>query len=152
MTIDDLVKVGFLPSGSWRRDADRGVTCGDKIPDESGVYLFVRQGRVEYVGSALKSLSRRMRSYERRQRAHDVSRLVHRELAKAIGASEKVEVYVRSIPSGERIAWNGLPVSVLLGVEAALIAVVDPPWNSRGRMSQADIAPDSGDEDGATTA
>ncbi|MGD0187319.1 MAG: hypothetical protein ABSC25_19005 [Roseiarcus sp.] len=102
------------------------------------MYLFVLGGRVQYVGAALKSLGGRMRSYERRQRAPRSTRPVHKKLADAIAGGERVEVYARSIASSEVCAWRGLPVNVPLGVEAALVAAIDPPWNRRGRTHVAD--------------
>jgi len=56
-------------------------------------------------------------------------------LTTAIEKGDLVEIFVREIGNAERTSWENLPVSLLLGVEAAFIEDLNPAWNRRGRKS-----------------
>ncbi len=135
VTFDEMKSVGgFFQVAEWRRSTDGIISCEGDVPSKPGLYLFAVEQHVRYVGSALERLDKWMQSYQRRQRDNRSNRPVHAGLAEAINKGERVEIYVRPIPENARNVWQGLPVSVILGVEAALIADLNPLWNRRGRV------------------
>jgi excinuclease UvrABC nuclease subunit len=133
-----LITWGFIRSGTWRRDAGSPPRCEGDIPKEPGVYVFVESGHIRYVGAAKKCIRSRMDSYQRRQRDRSSSRPVHRALAKAVTATNVVEVYTRVIATAIQVGPDGLPVDHLVGLEAGLIEKFKPEWNRRGRKLVAD--------------
>lgn len=142
MTLDDLIRADFALVANWQRDAQNLAVCIEEhaavIPNAPGLYLFVANGRVQYVGSAQESLRRRMGSYRRRQIDEKSSRPVHRHLTEEIDRGQRVAVYALAVPTEARAEWRGLRVHALIGIEAALIAEFDPPWNRRGRIRSLD--------------
>jgi hypothetical protein len=133
MTIKELITMGFRQEATWERDELGHALYKGKLPDKPGIYLFVVNAEVQYVGSTLVNLRDRMDKYKKRQANGDLSRPVHRELAAALAKNIPVEIYFRHISADERTPWDSLSVSVLLGAEAALIATLQPIWNRRGR-------------------
>jgi hypothetical protein len=81
-----------------------------------------------------------MTNYQRRQGEGKSSRLVHVSLRDAISSGERIEIHTRPVEKAERAEWRGLPVSVILGAEAALIEDLHPIWNRRGRLLLLDRA------------
>ena len=133
-TLDGLIDAGFVHAGRWTKFE---VTTKLNL-DEPGVYAFVVDGEVKYIGKTDRSLSARFRSHrERTEDAEQDDRLpVHFRLAETIYGGRAVEIYVL-LGAGQTTMWRGLPVDVLSGLEAALIRQFDPPYNrvSRARMS-----------------
>ena len=130
--LDQLRKAGFGANGEWKR-RDGRVFCDGQVPDLPGVYLFVIGTDIRYVGSALKSLARRMRSYERRQATDSSDRAVHAGLKAAIDGKHPVHVLTLSGVPVLTTCADGLPCNYLLGLESGLIETLNPAWNRRGR-------------------
>lgn len=128
-----LISCGFTKAATWHLDLASRMSFLDQFPRSPGLYLFVEGEVIQYVGSASKSLLSRMRNYQRRQNARNSPRPVHTSLARALMSGASITVFVKVVPHLEQYEWNGLPIDILLGVEAALIKKVDPPWNRRGR-------------------
>ena len=102
--MDDLRAAEFRSVAKWRRGVD-SISCDGDVPQKSGLYLFVVEQHVRYVGSALNRLDKRMQSYQRRQRDQRSNRPVQKELADAVNRGECVEVYVRAILEGVMYFW-----------------------------------------------
>ncbi len=111
---------------------DGNVTCTGQVPTGPGLYVFVGNGKVLYVGAAQNSLQKRMRSYVRRQRNKSSNRPVHVALAKAMETGLQVEVYTLEIAQVMELGPYGLPVNYLVGMEAGIIQELNPAWNRRG--------------------
>lgn len=133
MKLNDLTDLGFKLIAEWHLHEDGLVSLVGRVPAEVGIYLFVVDARVRYVGSAADGLGHRMRSYSRRQNSNPAGRPVHEGLSSALKAGENVQVFTLAVPAEARTAWGKLPVSALLGIEAALIEDLHPLWNRRGR-------------------
>ena len=131
--LDRLIAARFEQTGAWRRNEHGQVVCEGSLPKAPGVYVFVVSRIIRYVGSAQRSLSARMKSYERRQRDQKSDRPVHLELGKAIDRDAIVEIYTRVINDPIQNDPDGLPIDYAIGLEAGLIQAVDPAWNRRGR-------------------
>ncbi len=69
-----------------------------------------------------------MRSYERRQRSHSTTRPVHVALATALESNGPVEVYTFVPELSDKVWWKGLPIDLILGLEAGLIREFHPVW------------------------
>jgi hypothetical protein len=135
--IKELKNAGFQCTGKWCNGTS-GVSCKGSIPKKPGVYLFVVKQRIKYVGSA-RNLCERMKRYQGKQRQptqgnERKTRPVHSRLSKLIRKSKIVKVYTLPIDNNEPYRWKDLlPVDLILGIEAALIAEINPRWNRRGR-------------------
>jgi hypothetical protein len=99
------------------------------LPTSEGIYAFVAKGELKYVGAA-KNLRKRLLSYLRRQKKPTSSRPVHGLLQIELGTGP-VEVFVRLFNERTTL-YENLPIDLVLGVEAGLIAKLNPPWNRRG--------------------
>lgn len=129
-----LKGAGFEHVATWHRDSANRVSFLGQLPSSPGLYLFVEGEVIQYVGSASDGLHRRMRNYQRRQNARNSPRPVHASLTDALMRGASIAVYVKVVGESEQCDWNGLPVDILLGIEAALIKKVHPAWNRRGRL------------------
>ncbi len=138
MTVEELLVCGFVKVARWQRDDIGDAVYEGNVPSEPGIYLLAVKNRIHYVGSSLRNMRERMDNYQRKQRNRVLSRPVHVELAKAVDCGEEVAIYVRPIPRNKRIMWSGLPVNVILGIVAALVADFSPQWNQRGRKLVSD--------------
>ena len=134
MDINVLKGAGFKKAATWHRDLANRVSFLGELPSSPGLYVFVEGEVIQYVGSASDGLHRRMRNYQRRQNARNSLRPVHASLAGALMRGASIAIFVKVVVDSEQCEWNGLPVDILLGVEAALIKKVHPAWNRRGRL------------------
>jgi len=75
-------QLGPVQCGAWEVDAAGRLDLIGHAPKKPGVYLYVVDGAVKYVGSARENLDRRTRRYVGRVRAADL-RLVHAGIIKA---------------------------------------------------------------------
>jgi hypothetical protein len=132
--LNRLKSAGFSSIGIWRQ----GEHISPKAPKEPGVYAFVTQGEVMYVGSSKGSPKRtsrkRIGEYETNQDGNADDRLVHREIAEVHKIKGEIEVYTLVL-SPWKLYWNALPIDLVTGLEAGLIRDFDPKWNRRGRGS-----------------
>ena len=124
-----LIAGGFVSIGRWRVENGEAVFAGE-APKERGVYAFIFNGEVVYVGCAQDGLSSRMRSYRRNQLRQESRRPVHAAVAEAIWNAREIEVL--AIRGPDDISWNGMPIDVIAGLEEGLIRRLSPIWNRRG--------------------
>lgn len=121
---------GFVLTGTFRWTGSCVLETAEKIPKVRAIYAFVRGDEVLYVGAAT-DLRRRLGAYRRRQQHGSRRRRpVHGLLTEALGKSA-VQVFTRTFDE-EHGTFDGLPVDLLIGVEAGLIATTNPIWNRRG--------------------
>jgi hypothetical protein len=128
-----LTSCGFERSAGWRLNETDVAVCEGHLPIEPGIYAFVVGREVRYIGSALSGIRSRIIGYERKQRRLSASRPVHVMLSKALKLDEQIEVYTLVPDLSEKLEWRGLPIHLLLGLEAGLIQEFAPAWNRRGR-------------------
>lgn len=116
------------------------------MPTEPGVYLFVDQELVRYVGVTSGTLQLRMRPYERRLRQAISGRPVYKGIEDVLRAGREVEVYTLSNINPRIGLWGRLPLDYLVGIESGLIEQLNPAWNSSnviGRAKRASAATQS---------
>jgi excinuclease UvrABC nuclease subunit len=105
-----------------------GLDLIGMLPDKPGVYALVIGRRTMMVGKA-DSLRVRLNSY--RQPGIVRRKRLYGQLRVALDAGERVEIMVFA-PEPAVILVGGLPVSLIVGLEAGLIHRLTPPWNDVG--------------------
>lgn len=126
--VDVLVDAGFTLLGTWLA-TDAGIGLSARAPRDPGVYAFVVDGIVKYVGLTKSGFHRRMYNYQRPGATQSTSIRINQTIADLIAAGTVVEVYIAVPPALE---WNGLPIHAAAGLEAGLIDMIQPPWNKMG--------------------
>ena len=136
LSLKDLKHVGFKQCAFWRL-RDNSTFLEGELPKNPGIYLFVVDDIVRYVGKADETLYRRVRSYERRMRGDKRLRPVHEGIRDALKRGDEVTVFTLDIEEPGIIEYEGMPLDTLVGLEAGLIEKIDLVWNrynSAGRQ------------------
>lgn len=121
---------GFRRIGEWRLvPGGDGFELTDPAPKEPGVYAFVVDDVVSYIGVTLTTLHTRMGHYRRGNEAMRTSQRVKGLILEALRAGSAVDVLV-AIPKPAE--WHSMPVNMAAGLEAGLISHILPAWNIRG--------------------
>lgn len=129
IAIEVLIDGGFTRLGTWVADGVGGIALEVPAPREPGVYVFVVEGIIKYVGVSRAGIASRMANYRAGQKGQRTSARVKAIIAEHLTAGTVVEIYVALPPALE---WNGLPVVTAAGLEAGLIKMIQPPWNKMG--------------------
>lgn len=129
VAIDVLIGGGFVRLGSWVVDGTGGIALDAPAPHDAGVYAFVVDGLIKYIGVSRAGISSRMSNYRLGQSGQKTSARVNQLIKDHVTVGTAVEIYVASPPALE---WNGLPVVTAAGLEAGLIKMIQPPWNKMG--------------------
>lgn len=128
VAVDVLIDGGFALLGTWIA-SETGIGLSAPAPRDPGVYAFVINGLVKYVGLTKSGFHRRMYHYQKPGATQSTSIRINHIIAEHVGAGTVVEVYIAVPPALE---WNGLPVHSAAGLEAGLIELIQPPWNQMG--------------------
>ncbi len=137
----ELNKAGFLHVANWKRNPARGFKEIAKYEDGVGIYVFVAQEKVHYVGESERRLSLRLEEYASKLKTGRSFRKVHKGLM-SCKHKETVQILVYPL-KGARLVWHdGLPIDRLLGLECGLIEALDPSWNPKGSVLRAARAAD----------
>jgi hypothetical protein len=126
---DVLLRGGFRPLGDWVSLPDGEFELSVKAPVDAGVYAFVVDGWVKYIGLTQIGLRTRMGHYRRGHKRQRTSARVKGLIVAALSAGKKVGVLVAT---PEPMEWNGLPINSAAGLEAGLIRSLRPEWNMLG--------------------
>jgi hypothetical protein len=129
LTVDELLRAGFVHSSRWQLTNDSELALENAIPAARGVYAMAKNGEVQYVGLATMGLAKRFKFYIRPGKTQRTSIRLNALLKKELGAGQVIDVYTVSPPD---LKWNGLPVSGMAGLELGLIEGYKLPWNIRG--------------------
>ena len=126
-----LIKHGFKESAQWKLQKDTSFQRIGEIPDQPGVYAISVNGVVKYVGSAKKSLAKRVRVYEKIERPNSQFSVHHRAwIKRALRKKSKVTVLTFA-PRNTIYKRKGLPIYLILGLEQGLIEEFKPEFNRR---------------------
>ncbi|MCC5610766.1 GIY-YIG nuclease family protein [Nostoc sp. CHAB 5834] len=99
------------------------------VPKRSGVYAFVVDGVVQYVGVAARSLAQRLYGYARPGPSQITNQRLNELLIQLISEGSEIEIY-HACPCD--FEWNGFVVNGAVGLEAGIISSHLLPWNIRG--------------------
>jgi hypothetical protein len=132
VAIDMLLDAGFVRLGTWIADGAGGIALDTPAPTDAGVYVFVVDGLIKYIGVSRAGIRSRMSNYRAGQAGQRTSARVNQIINDHVTEGMVVEIYVAHPPSLE---WNGLPVITAAGLEAGLIKMIQPPWNKMGVSS-----------------
>ncbi|MER8823088.1 GIY-YIG nuclease family protein [Mesorhizobium sp. M0991] len=129
VAIDVLADAGFERLGTWVADGAGGIGLDTSAPRDAGVYVFVVDGLIKYIGVSRAGIRSRMSNYRLGQAGQKTSARVNQIINEHVTAGTVVEIYIAMPPALE---WNGLPVITAAGLEAGLIKMIQPPWNKMG--------------------
>jgi len=125
---ETLLNAGFVHASRWMLDPDGYLKVDAPLSKEIGVYAFVMDGVVVYVGVATGGLKGRLYGYQRpgigQQTNLRLNDVIKTELAK----TPNIDILV-AMPGD--MEWNGLPVHGAAGLELGIIKKYALPWNVR---------------------
>lgn len=124
-----LLKSGFVYVADFFLSDDGQPVLDAEVPDRAGVYAFVDDQAVVYVGVTLRTLRKRMGDYRRGHLQQKTSSRLHSELRHALQQGRRIRLLC-AVPDDS--TWNGLPVVTALGLEEGLIREFHPVWNIKG--------------------
>ena len=127
-----LLRAGFLFLGEWVPGGDGGLRLDAKAPSDAGVYAFIVDDVVMYVGLTERGLHARLEGYRRGHERQKTNARVKALIEEALVAGKRVKVLVAT---PEPMSWKGLPITTAAGLEAGLIAMIQPEWNILGVRS-----------------
>lgn len=130
LAVEVLMASNFQKCAIWQT-AGESLTCVGDVPDRSGVYVFVLEGRAVYVGLASSNLAKRLYFYQRPGAGQSTNIRLNALILRALSEAP-VDVYCACPPNLE---WSGLVIRGPEGLEAGMIATFDLPWNHRGSGS-----------------
>ena len=120
-----LLQAGFRYVGEWSQTDTGSITLDGKAPVEPGVYVFVLDDAVVYVGLTLSGLQERM-DHRRGHSGQKTNARVNSLISASLASGRRVKVLVAT---PEQFEWHGLPVNMAAGLEAGLIQMIQPQWN-----------------------
>jgi hypothetical protein len=126
---EELLRAGFRLLGEWVLAGPGEFVLNVRAPAESGVYAFVVDGWIRYIGLTQTGLRTRMDHYRRGHKRQRTSARVKSLIAAALKDGRTVKVL---IATPEASNWHGLPVNTAAGLEAGLIRKMRPEWNMLG--------------------
>lgn len=124
-----LLRAGFLLIGEWMLGNDGVISLGATIPTDAGVYAFVVDDIVKYVGLTQRGLRHRLRRLNASFTQQNSLTRVETLIAETLDSGKRVKVL---IAAPDPLDWKGLPVDTSAGLEAGLVAMMRPEWNLRG--------------------
>lgn len=128
MTLQALMDAGFERIGNWHLvDEGAGIRLNGNAAREAGVYAYVVDGVIHYIGSAQRGLHVRFRRYATTKTLRTSSRIRSNIIA-CLKEGKAVEVYALQ---PQAMQWRNLPVDLVAGLEEGLIRFVSPAWNRR---------------------
>ena len=126
---DVLTDAGFQFLGEWTREPESALRLDSEAPMSPGVYAFVVDDIVVYVGLTLSSLQGRLDQYRRGHETQLTNARINDLIAQTLSGGKRVKVLVAT---PEPLEWNDLPVNTAAGLEAGLIEMIRPVWNIKG--------------------
>lgn len=124
-----LTDAGFQLLGEWTHDPESLLRLDAKAPTAPGVYAFVVDDIVVYVGLTLSGVKTRLDQYRRGHKGQRTSSRINGRISQTLRDGKKVKVLVATPEPSE---WQELPVNTAAGLEAGLIEMIRPSWNIRG--------------------
>lgn len=128
-SLNVLLDAGFQLLGEWTRDPESLLSLDARAPSAPGVYAFVVDDMVVYVGLTLNGLKSRFDQYRRGHKGQRTSSRINGRIKQTLLEGKRVKVLVAMPEPSE---WQDLPVNTAAGLEVGLIEMIRPIWNIRG--------------------
>lgn len=125
-----LLLAGFKHLGSWTLAEGDGIELTVKAPAESGVYAFVADDTIKYIGVTQRTFHQRMYNYKRGYARQRTSARIKKLIRATLDLGAPVHILI-ACPK-QSCDWQGLPVDVAAGLEFGLIKMIQPEWNMLG--------------------
>ena len=123
-----LLDAGFEHASGWALDEAGLLILTRPLQKSVGVYAFVKDGAVLYVGVATMGLAKRIYFYARPGASQRTSLRLNDLIRLEVQSNAQIDVL---IAQPEDMIWNGLPVHGAAGLELGLIKTYALPWNMR---------------------
>jgi hypothetical protein len=107
-----LTEAGFQFVGEWTRDPESLLRLDAKAPAAPGVYAFVVDDIVVYVGLTLGGLKTRLDQYRRGHESQATNLRINKRISQTLHEGKKVKVLVAT---PEPCEWRDLPVNTAAG-------------------------------------
>ena len=120
---DMLLQAGFSFLGEWTTDGEGEIRLNAQAPADAGVYAFVVDDLIKYVGLTQRGLRNRLDGYRRGYERQRTNARVKGLISTALVEGKRGKVLVAT---PEPQAWRGLPVNTAAGLEAGLIGQIRP--------------------------
>jgi hypothetical protein len=133
LTVERLRSGGFEEVGCWELNNAQDLAHSIDLPNQAGVYAFVIDGVVQYVGLASNSLRQRLGFYRKPGVSQRTNLRLNEIIRGHLREKAIVQIFIARPADHD---WNGFKVNGSEGLEAGLIAEFDLPWNMRGSVRQ----------------
>ncbi|WP_167480907.1 hypothetical protein [Mesorhizobium waimense] len=94
VAIDVLADAGFERLGMWVADGAGGIGLDTSAPRDAGVYVFVVDGLIKYIGVSRAGIRSRMSNYRLGQAGQKTSARVNQIINEHVTAGTVVEIYI----------------------------------------------------------
>ena len=128
--VSQLINAGFKETASWQLSTEGKLELPHNLPKTDGVYAFVMDQTVLYIGVATENLSKRLYFYSRPGKSQLTNIRINRLIRDQLEMNGTILIYTASPPDFD---WNGLPVDGDAGLELGLIQKLSPAWNERSK-------------------
>lgn len=129
LPVSQLITAGFQVCGYWALKEQGGIQFVGDIPKAPGIYAYAIDDKVQYLGIASLSLKKRIYFYGKPGPTQKTNIRLNALITKELGKGKAVDLLAAT--PGQTV-WNGLPVDIWAGLEAAMIKEFYLPWNIRG--------------------
>jgi hypothetical protein len=123
-----LLDLGFEATSEWKLSSGRLALVG-ATPENPGVYAFVANGYVNYIGVATRRLKNRIKLYANPGKSQATNLRINPLIRECINSGGSVRVL--TVCPGT-VVWNGIDIDVTSSLELALIRQIQPQWNISG--------------------
>lgn len=137
---DTLRLLGFVDLASWTRSGDgiayeldgpQAETNRVRLEERNALYAFVRDEQVLYIGKTARTIRKRFTGYCRPDRGQRTNWRCNGKIRDILDRGGEVRILVFNPIS--HLRYGAFDLNLAAGLEDALIAEFDPPWNGRER-------------------
>ncbi len=140
LTKESLTLIGFADVGAWFVSGktiafkldDAKATVSDVLVDTpNALYAFVQGDAVQYIGKTTRSVRKRFVGYRNAGQTQRTNLRCNAKIKEVLAAGGEVRVLIFTPISNLR--YGDYEINLAAGLEDALIAAFDPPWNGRDK-------------------